>query len=85
MFLGARVDDALSTDYLRMLEQGDTLTPDLLQDAYREHWTRELAAEAARRGIRLGWLRWNRAARTSQRCCSAMCRHDEHSHQRHGR
>src|SRR3954451_18398994 len=54
MFLGARVDDALSSFYRRQLEHGDTLSLDQLHDAYRDHWTRELAAEAARRGVR-----WN--------------------------
>jgi hypothetical protein len=52
MFLGGRVDDALSTYYRRLLEHGDRLTLDQLQDAYRDHWTRELAAETAKRGVR---------------------------------
>jgi hypothetical protein len=52
MFLGARVDDALTTYYRRILERGHTLTLDQLQDAYRDHWTRELAAETAKRGVR---------------------------------
>ena len=51
MFLGGRVDDALTTYYRRQLEHGDTLTLDQLHDAYRDHWTRELAAEQAQRGI----------------------------------
>src|SRR4051812_7596703 len=53
MFLGARVDDALSTYYRHLLERGERLTLDQLQDAYRDHWTRELAAEHARQGV--GW------------------------------
>ena len=53
MFLGGRVDDALSTYYRHLLEHGDTLTLDQLHDAYRDHWTRELAAEQAKRGV--GW------------------------------
>jgi hypothetical protein len=51
MFLGARVDDALTSYYRRRVEHGETLTLDQLQDAYRDHWTRELAAETAKRGV----------------------------------
>ena len=51
MFLGGRVDDALSTYYRQLLEHGQTLSLDQLHDAYRDHWTRELAAEQARRGV----------------------------------
>src|SRR5688500_20269964 len=52
MFLGGRVDDALTTYYRRLLEHGERLTLDQLGDAYRDHWTRELAAEGAKRGVR---------------------------------
>ncbi len=51
MFLGARVDDALSTYYRQLLEHGQTLSLDQLHDAYRDHWTRDLAAEQAKRGV----------------------------------
>ena len=51
MFLGARVDDALSTYYRHQLEHGELLTLDQVHDAYRDHWTRELAEEAAKRGV----------------------------------
>ena len=51
MFLGGRVDDALSTYYRQLLEHGQTLSLDQLHDAYRDHWTRELAAEQAKRGV----------------------------------
>src|SRR3954464_4798133 len=51
MFLGARVDDALSTYHRHLLACGERLTLDQLQDAYRDHWTRELAAEQADRGV----------------------------------
>src|SRR3954470_22530305 len=51
MFLGARVDDALSTYHRHLLACGERLTVDQLQDAYRDHWTRELAAEQADRGV----------------------------------
>jgi hypothetical protein len=52
MFVGGRVDDALSTYHRQQLEHGQTLTLDQLRDAYRDHWTRELAAEQSRLGIR---------------------------------
>src|SRR4051812_28288461 len=51
MFLGARVDDALSTYHRHLLACGERLTLDQLHDAYRDHWTRELAAEHADRGV----------------------------------
>src|SRR3954468_4084325 len=51
MFLGARVDDALSTYHRHLLACGERLTLDQLQDAYRDHWTHELAAEQAQRGV----------------------------------
>src|SRR5215207_10050262 len=51
MFLGGRVDDALTTYYRRLLDHGERLTLDQLGDAYRDHWTRELAAEEAKRGV----------------------------------
>jgi PD-(D/E)XK nuclease superfamily len=51
MFLGGRVDDALTTYHRQQLEHGQSLTLDQLHDAYRDHWTRELAAEASNRGI----------------------------------
>src|SRR3954454_3292074 len=51
MFLGARVDDALSTYHRHLLACGERLTLDQLQDAYRDHWTRELPAEQAQRGV----------------------------------
>src|SRR5215218_6485623 len=51
MFLGGRVDDALSTYYRQLLEHGQTLRLDQVHDVYRDHWTRELAAEQAKRGV----------------------------------
>jgi hypothetical protein len=51
MFLGGRVDDALSTFYRRRLEHHETLTLEQVHDAYRDHWARELADEHARRGV----------------------------------
>lgn len=54
MFLGGRVDDAVSTYYLRILEHHDRLTPDQVKDAYREHWHRELAGEEDKLGVDWG-------------------------------
>src|SRR3954451_22314846 len=51
MFLGARVDDALSTYHRHLLACGERLTLDQLQDAYRDHWTHELAEEQSKRGV----------------------------------
>jgi hypothetical protein len=51
MFLGARVDDALSTYHRHLLACGERLTLDQLQDAFRDHWRRELAAEQAEHGV----------------------------------
>ena len=53
MFLGGRVDDALTTYYRQLLEHGSALTLDQLHDAYRDHWTHTLREEEAKRGI--GW------------------------------
>jgi hypothetical protein len=50
MFLGARVDDALTTYHRRIIEHGDTLNLDQVKDAYRDHWTAQLA-EQANRGV----------------------------------
>jgi hypothetical protein len=51
MFLGGRVDDAISTYYTRILEHHEQLTIDQVKDAYRDHWQRELAAEQDKLGI----------------------------------
>ena len=51
MFLGARVDDALTAYYRRIIEHGDTLTLDQVKDLYRDHWTEQLDAEQAKRGV----------------------------------
>jgi hypothetical protein len=51
MFLGGRVDDAISTYYRRILEHQEQLAPDQVKDAYRDHWQRELAAEQDKLGI----------------------------------
>jgi hypothetical protein len=52
MFLGSRVDDAVSLYYRRILEHGDTLTLAQVKDAYRELWQTELAAEDDKLGVR---------------------------------
>lgn len=51
MFLGSRVDDALSAYHRRILEHGDRLALDQVLDVYRERWTEELTVEAESRGI----------------------------------
>jgi hypothetical protein len=51
MFLGSRVDDALSTYHRRILEHGDRLGLDQLLDLYREMWQVELDAEREKQDI----------------------------------
>jgi hypothetical protein len=51
MFLGSRVDDALSAYHRRILEHGDRLALDQLLDVYREQWHAELQAERDKQGI----------------------------------
>ena len=51
MFLGSRVDDALTLYYRRELEQGESLSLDQVSDAYRDRWHAELAAANAERGV----------------------------------
>jgi hypothetical protein len=53
MFLGSRVDDAISAYHRRILEHGDRLAPDQLLDLYGELWSTELEAEQGKHGI--GW------------------------------
>src|SRR5438876_11198745 len=45
MFLGCRVDDAVSAYPRRLLEHGDRLAVDQVLDIYRERWAEELAVE----------------------------------------
>jgi hypothetical protein len=52
MFLGSRVDDALSTYHRHQLEHGQALSGEQLADAYRDHWADGLAAEQDKRGVR---------------------------------
>jgi PD-(D/E)XK nuclease superfamily len=51
MFLGSRVDDALSAYHRRILEHGDRLAVDQVLDIYREQWSSELEAEQDKRGV----------------------------------
>jgi hypothetical protein len=51
MFLGGRVDDALSSYHRHVLEHGAPLTLDQVHDCYRERWSAELAAEHDRLGV----------------------------------
>ena len=80
MFLGGRVDDALSTYYRHLLEHGERLTLEQVHDAYRDHWTRELADEARQARRALG-PRLDEAARVHARPaggrarrCASSCR-----------
>src|SRR5438105_8943636 len=54
MFLGSRVDDALSAYHRRILEHGDRLAVDQVLDLYRERWHAELDAERDKQGIDWG-------------------------------
>ena len=54
MFLGGRVDDAISTYYRRIIEHHERFTVDQVKDAYRDHWHAELAAEEDKLGIDWG-------------------------------
>lgn len=51
MFLGGRVDDALTAYHRRILEHGDRLALDQLLDLYREQWAAELDAESGKLGV----------------------------------
>src|SRR5947199_845777 len=51
MFLGSRVDDALSAYHRRILEHGDKLALNQVLDVYREQWRAELEAEQDTQGI----------------------------------
>jgi PD-(D/E)XK nuclease superfamily len=51
MFLGSRVDDALSAYHRRILEHGDRLALDQVLDIYREQWASELEAERDKLGV----------------------------------
>ena len=54
MFLGSRVDDALSLYYQRILEHGERLDLAQVKDAYRELWSTELHAEERRSSASTG-------------------------------
>ena len=51
MFLGSRVDDALTLYYRQLLERHEALTLDQLRDAYRDRWFEQLEHEEQARGI----------------------------------
>src|SRR5205085_2982978 len=51
MFLGSRVDDALSAYHRRILEHGDRLALDQVLDLYCEQWHVELEAERDKQGV----------------------------------
>jgi hypothetical protein len=51
MFLGRRVDDAITVYYRRILEHGDRLNLDQIKDAYRDGWQADAQVERERLGI----------------------------------
>jgi hypothetical protein len=51
MFLGGRVDDALSDYFRRLLEHGDSLSLDQVLDLYRHNWVEALEVERDKQGI----------------------------------
>jgi hypothetical protein len=51
MFLGGRVDDALSGYFRRLLEHGDRLALDQVLDLYRHHWAEALEVEGDKQGV----------------------------------
>jgi hypothetical protein len=54
MFLGSRVDDALSHYYRHRLEQGQCLDVDQVADFYRERWAAAIEEEDAKQGVDWG-------------------------------
>jgi hypothetical protein len=51
MFLGRRVDDAITLNYRRILEHGEHLTVDQVKDAFRDGWRSDAEAEREQLGI----------------------------------
>jgi hypothetical protein len=51
MFLGGRVDDALSAYHRHTLQSGKALTLEQVQEHYREGWRAELTVEQAKLGV----------------------------------
>ena len=51
MFLGRRVDDAISVYYQRILDHGEQLSVEQVTDAYRDGWRADAEAERERLGI----------------------------------
>jgi hypothetical protein len=51
MFLGSRVDDALSAHHQHVIEHGQGLTLNQIHDCYRARWGTELEAERGRLGV----------------------------------
>jgi hypothetical protein len=51
MFLGRRVDDALSDYFRRLLEHGDSLSLDQVLDLYRHNWVEALEVERGKQAI----------------------------------
>ena len=51
MFLGSRVDDAVTAYYARQLEHDEHLDLDQVRDLFRDHWQQQLTSEDAKRGV----------------------------------
>jgi hypothetical protein len=51
MFLGRCVDATLTTYYRQLIDHGEALATDQVNDAYRHTWQSELAVEHAKRGV----------------------------------
>src|SRR3954454_15220815 len=51
MFLGSRVDDALTLYYRPLLQRPQALALDQLRDAYRDRWFEQLDVEEQERGV----------------------------------
>ena len=51
MFLGRRVDDAISFCYQRILDHGDRLDLEQVKDAFRDGWRADAEAEREQLGI----------------------------------
>jgi hypothetical protein len=51
MFLGSRVDDALTHYYRTLLDSGETLPPEELESFYTANWQQQLELEQEQRGV----------------------------------
>jgi hypothetical protein len=72
MFLGSRVDDAMSHYYRTLLESGERLALPAVQEFYEHSWREELARERGDRGVDFSELH-ERAAFEMGLAAVAMC------------